>query len=257
MEPIETEYQRYRFRSRLEARWAVFLNHIGVEWDYEPQGFEFDGGERYLPDFWVETWDCWIEVKGPEPTDQDKRLAYLLAEGSGKPVVLGYGQFKLQQDQISGTDTVSPVCHVFYGDSEQAFDYLFGYHENYQSHPVSPKSMRSPLIHAIDLCKHLRGEGYEIKYTHDAQTLETIVRLDEEYWANEYGGQHPKWKYGWVLPLHSQAGGPIVETSVSDDWPLLKIDKEIGYSTVKGDELRAAYHAAQSARFEHGENGAV
>ena len=200
MEPIETEYKGYRFRSRLEARWAVFLNHIGVEWDYEPQGFEFDGGEKYLPDFWIETWDCWIEVKGPEPTDQDKRFAYLLAEGSGKPVILSYGQFKLVWDEVGNKHSFSPRCYVFYGDSCQAFKYLFGYHDGYKGHPITQSPMRPPLNHALDLCMHLRKNGYDIKYTHDAETLREIVKLDEKYWKDEYGGQHPKWKYGWVLP---------------------------------------------------------
>lgn len=30
----ETYYDGYRFRSRLEARWAVFFNNIGLEYDY-------------------------------------------------------------------------------------------------------------------------------------------------------------------------------------------------------------------------------
>lgn len=47
---IETVYNGYRFRSRLEARWAVFLDQIGVPYAYEPEGYEFDG-IRYLPDF--------------------------------------------------------------------------------------------------------------------------------------------------------------------------------------------------------------
>jgi hypothetical protein len=30
-----TEYCGYRFRSRLEARWEVFLDALGLEWEYE------------------------------------------------------------------------------------------------------------------------------------------------------------------------------------------------------------------------------
>lgn len=48
---IETVYKGYRFRSRLEARWAVFFDHLGLRWEYEPEGFELGGGVRYLPDF--------------------------------------------------------------------------------------------------------------------------------------------------------------------------------------------------------------
>jgi hypothetical protein len=30
----------YRFRSRLEARWAVFFDVAGIPWQYEPEGFD-------------------------------------------------------------------------------------------------------------------------------------------------------------------------------------------------------------------------
>jgi nucleoside 2-deoxyribosyltransferase len=53
IKPIETFYQGYRFRSRLEARWAVFFDELGLKWSYEVQGFDI-GGERYLPDFVLE-----------------------------------------------------------------------------------------------------------------------------------------------------------------------------------------------------------
>lgn len=50
---IETRYKGYRFRSRLEARWAVFFDAMGMEWQYEPEGFVLSTGEHYLPDFYV------------------------------------------------------------------------------------------------------------------------------------------------------------------------------------------------------------
>lgn len=59
---IETSYKGYRFRSRLEARWAVFFDALGCGWQYEPEGFELNAG-RYLPDFKVEGYG-WFEVKG-------------------------------------------------------------------------------------------------------------------------------------------------------------------------------------------------
>ena len=40
---IETEYDGHRFRSRLEARWAVFFNAVGLTYEYEIEGFEMDG----------------------------------------------------------------------------------------------------------------------------------------------------------------------------------------------------------------------
>jgi hypothetical protein len=63
---IETVYKGYRFRSRLEARWAVFFDSLGVEWAYEPEGFETSNGYRYLPDFRIQLGQTtyWVEVKG-------------------------------------------------------------------------------------------------------------------------------------------------------------------------------------------------
>lgn len=65
---IETHYKGYRFRSRLEARWAVFFDALGWEYQYEPQGFEKqvegDAPLRYLPDFLLVKHHTWVEVKG-------------------------------------------------------------------------------------------------------------------------------------------------------------------------------------------------
>lgn len=66
LKPIETTWRGYAFRSRLEARWAVFFERLGVRWEYEPEGFQLEDGTRYLPDFRV--WSpqgepIWYEVK--------------------------------------------------------------------------------------------------------------------------------------------------------------------------------------------------
>lgn len=68
MKAIETVYKGYRFRSRLEARWAVFFDAMLVKWEYEPEGFENDEGEKYLPDFYLPEFDMWCEVKPNDPT---------------------------------------------------------------------------------------------------------------------------------------------------------------------------------------------
>lgn len=68
---IETRYAGCRFRSRLEARWAVFFDALGIEWNYEQQGFETQHG-WYLPDFWLPEAEAWIEVKGGKPTRRDQ-----------------------------------------------------------------------------------------------------------------------------------------------------------------------------------------
>jgi hypothetical protein len=62
LRPIETHYRGYRFRSRLEARWAVFLDSAGIEWDYEIEGFNL-AGTKYLPDFWLRRSRAFLEIK--------------------------------------------------------------------------------------------------------------------------------------------------------------------------------------------------
>lgn len=59
---IDTEYNGMLFRSRLEARWAVFFDAAGIKYEYEPEGFEHHG-YRYLPDFYLSESDTYAEVK--------------------------------------------------------------------------------------------------------------------------------------------------------------------------------------------------
>ena len=60
---IETVYNGYRFRSRLEAKWAVFFDAVGIKYQYEIEGYEMDD-IRYLPDFYLPEYDRWFEIKG-------------------------------------------------------------------------------------------------------------------------------------------------------------------------------------------------
>lgn len=48
-----TIYRGIQMRSRLEAKFAARLDHLGVEWTYEPKCYA-DASGQYLPDFWVE-----------------------------------------------------------------------------------------------------------------------------------------------------------------------------------------------------------
>lgn len=66
VQAIETRYKGYRFRSRTEARWAVFFDAVGYDWTYEDQGYAFADGTSYLPDFRVQTeaGTFFAEVKG-------------------------------------------------------------------------------------------------------------------------------------------------------------------------------------------------
>lgn len=60
---IETQYKGYLFRSRHEARWAVFFDALGLRWEYEPEGYDLAENGYYLPDFWLTDLNIWIEIK--------------------------------------------------------------------------------------------------------------------------------------------------------------------------------------------------
>lgn len=68
---IPTTYNGVTFRSRLEARWAIFFDLLGVAWEYEPEGYT-DGTTMYLPDFWIPEIDGFWEVKPTPEYDQAK-----------------------------------------------------------------------------------------------------------------------------------------------------------------------------------------
>jgi len=88
---IETEYAGCRFRSRLEARWAVFFDHLGIRWAYEPQGYKIptnpwdENARGYLPDFWLPDFDIWCEVKGQLDHEGMNRII-MAACGAGLPL---------------------------------------------------------------------------------------------------------------------------------------------------------------------------
>ena len=98
--PIQTHYAGFHFRSRLEARWAVFFQEMGIRFDYEPDGFRL-GDRAYLPDFWLPDIGCWIEIKGIQPTEDEQGLVSRLAMETGKPAYLFFGSL---QEQIGATE---------------------------------------------------------------------------------------------------------------------------------------------------------
>ena len=90
MKAIETEYRGYKFRSRTEARWAVWFDEMDIPFEYEKEGYDLDG-TYYLPDFWIDCWDSFVEIKGVEwdkLPSVDKIKVRKLAYHSRKPVIV-------------------------------------------------------------------------------------------------------------------------------------------------------------------------
>lgn len=70
---ITTYYNGYKFRSRLEARWAVFFDAANIRYEYEPEGFKMQSGLCYLPDFYLPEENMYVEVK-PQRKDSWKDI---------------------------------------------------------------------------------------------------------------------------------------------------------------------------------------
>lgn len=97
IKPIETHYNGYRFRSRLEARWAVFFDAAGIKYEYEPEGYMLKDGTKYLPDFWLPDFDIFAEIKANQDLDDYKWARFAMQ----------YANF--EQDKVNGV-----IC--CYGD---------------------------------------------------------------------------------------------------------------------------------------------
>jgi hypothetical protein len=71
---LPTYYKGITFRSRLEARWAIILDELGIAWEYEPEAIVIDSRHfpdpynpetfGYLPDFYLPGYKAFMEVKG-------------------------------------------------------------------------------------------------------------------------------------------------------------------------------------------------
>lgn len=96
LKAIETRWNGILFRSRLEARWAVFFDRLSVKYLYEAETYSLppipgaprdafgDGIVWYLPDFLLPKQQrfpdpLWVEVKGvsgPAPQAKLERLVF-------------------------------------------------------------------------------------------------------------------------------------------------------------------------------------
>ena len=116
MNPLPTKFNGTTFRSRTEARWAVFFTCMNWEWTYENQGFELEAGGHYLPDFEIRlpnTEMYFVEVK-PDDFDKFEQEEYMdrlqrFTSEAGKDLLI-----------LDGNPSCKPfdlVCHSFEGKS--------------------------------------------------------------------------------------------------------------------------------------------
>lgn len=121
MKAIQTRYRGCHFRSRLEARWAVFLDEIGIDWRYEHEGFEVASGVWYLPDFYLPSLHCYLEIKGQYPKPDELEKARLL--GQEVPTVIFY--------DLPGSHTGVAWLFEASGETLHEVDFAYGVFEGW------------------------------------------------------------------------------------------------------------------------------
>lgn len=126
LKAIQTEYNGYLFRSRLEARWAVFFDCCGVEYEYEPEGYILENGLRYLPDFLLHGvdgrsgGDLFVEVKGKmNDIDAEKinRFVELGSKNTGE-----YGKFETAILVVGKIPVGDDIADIIQYISDKAYD---------------------------------------------------------------------------------------------------------------------------------------
>lgn len=91
----ETYFNGIKFRSRIEARWAVLFDAIGITYQYEPEKFNLPNGDVYIPDFYLPNMNpgpgVYFEVKGKPPSEEEIESCHLLSEITQEDIFLFHG----------------------------------------------------------------------------------------------------------------------------------------------------------------------
>lgn len=148
MKPKDTPYKGYWFRSRLEARWAVFFDTLGLKWLYEPEGFDlyfdyedfakdWDMSEEelldegipqalqkldgrvisYLPDFYLPELNYWIEIKSTRPNKAEVLKAFFLSHFVYKAARQKLDEARTDKEHDHAwKDLITGGVYIFYGE---------------------------------------------------------------------------------------------------------------------------------------------
>lgn len=156
MRPIETLYNGHRFRSRLEARWAVFFDALGVRYQYDLEAQDLPSGASYRPDFYLEELELYVEV-GPlkrVPLADLKCIVEFAVDGD-RPLLLIVGIPVQEKMFLIDRVHCSPADELEYqieGDAteEEIVDILFDSFEDFASvrFGSSPRQRGWSLVYA-------------------------------------------------------------------------------------------------------------
>lgn len=246
---IETSYKGYRFRSRLEARWAVFFDAVNLRWEYEAEGYDVDGN-WYLPDFVVSIGRCavYIEIK-PKTigTEEFMRLHRFVLRNQGSLILL--------EGSPGGTTYEDPASY--------RATLIVGALTDLQN--LAPHALLD-IIEGVAVFEEklvkLRDSGVDIKGFGDwGYAFNYIPRWDYLLGTARY----LETVYRKNFPTDNRSIGGHGEPATIDVIDELVFSVGIGNrvyltSNFSDDDaqdpmLLGAYQAARAARFEFGENG--
>lgn len=88
---LPASFKGIQYRSRLEARWAVFMDFLGIPFVYESEAYRLGEGICYLPDFWIPSLLTFIEIKPTKDFPDDGRY-HKLADVTNQTVCVAFGQ---------------------------------------------------------------------------------------------------------------------------------------------------------------------
>ena len=161
MKRVDTEYKGYLFRSRLEARWAIFFDACGVDWEYEPEGYDLGEGLCYVPTFLLHGvdgrcgGDLFVDVK-ERMTDLDALKINLFVD-QGMPPEDEYGKSstavlvvgRLPEGDCA-PDISRDIGHRAYDHEKPGFPYEFNFEtldrDYFAAHPGINKDGRFELF---------------------------------------------------------------------------------------------------------------
>lgn len=156
LKAIDTEYKGYLFRSRLEARWAVFFDAMGIEWQYEFEGYVLEDGTKYLPDFYLPKFKKYVEVKPDILSEDELNKARLLAKKNSVILAVGIPSVK-SYEMITWYDReyFSFTIEEFQKEEEEGFYitwriFLFHYRGNEEDFFLAGETENDDKYYSVD-----------------------------------------------------------------------------------------------------------
>jgi hypothetical protein len=247
IKPIETIYNGYRFRSRLEARWAVFFDALGVEYEYEPEGFELPNGGRYLPDFRVKCYGKRGVCREPKTMDDARSYGLCYACRFGNEDSYAYEidcyNKDMKRDDYGGVDgakidgdanNICVKCDGFKLDTGDPFDLYIevkGFMTDDDARRIKEFSKSYPVLVVGNIPSRFRDIEWE-----DGMNGTNVYPFNYDTIDGDYFGAYPAAHNGHFYLMGA-------DSNYINRCDIDSIDK--------------AYAKARQARFEHGETPKV